>query len=189
MSGGRSDSATLAIAHTEPDQPEVFVDLIRRWSPPFSPESVVNDMAECLQTYGLDVVTGDNYSAQLTVELFQKAGISYLRSDDSASELYLQAIPLFSTGILCAPDHPILRAELGGLERRTRVSGKDLVCHPPGGHDDLANAMCGAAVNAWRVRDMSDGCVIAILTDTTDSVTALEQRWPTPFGPGWDVEL
>lgn len=152
MSDGRSDSAALAVAHTEPDQPHVFVDLLRRWPPPFSPESVVQQMADCARLYGLHSVLGDNYSAELTVELFRKAGVSYVRSEDFASALYLQALPLLGTGILRAPDHPVLRAELTALERRTRVSGRDLITHPPGGHDDLANAACGAAVNAWRAR-------------------------------------
>lgn len=152
MSGGRRDSATLAVAHMEPDQPQVFVDCVRRWPPPFSPEGVVEQMAEVCKQYGVHAVTGDNYSAELTVELFRKAGLGYMRSELSASDLYLQAIPLFSTGTIHAPDHGILRAELLALERRTRVSGKDLISHPPGSHDDLANSACGAAVNAWRSR-------------------------------------
>lgn len=48
MSGGRSDSAALAIAHFDPDSKQIIVDAVRRWQPPFSPEAVVNDMAEIL---------------------------------------------------------------------------------------------------------------------------------------------
>ena len=36
-----------------------------------------------------------------------------------------------------------LKAELRSLERRTRGAGRDLVDHPPKGHDDLANAVAG----------------------------------------------
>ena len=35
--------------------------------------------------------------------------------------------------------------QLCGLERRTARSGKDSIDHGPGGHDDLANAVAGAA--------------------------------------------
>ena len=35
--------------------------------------------------------------------------------------------------------------QLCGLERRTARSGKDSIDHAPGGHDDLANSVAGAA--------------------------------------------
>jgi len=35
--------------------------------------------------------------------------------------------------------------QLTGLERRTARSGKDSIDHGPSGHDDLANAVAGAA--------------------------------------------
>ena len=181
MSGGRIDSATLAIAHCEPNQPCVIVDLVRRWPPPFSPESVVKQMADCLGMYGLNSIIGDNYSAELTVELFSKAGVSYRCSDDSASDLYLQAVPLFSTDMLQAPDHPVLRTELTCLERRTRASGKDLITHPPGGHDDLANAVIGAAVNARRAAAQTTHADQLL---PGDWIRAAQERWKSdpPYG-------
>jgi hypothetical protein len=36
------------------------------------------------------------------------------------------------------------------LERRTSRGGKDSIDHPPGAHDDVANAMAGAMVIAFR---------------------------------------
>jgi hypothetical protein len=38
-----------------------------------------------------------------------------------------------------------LVAQISGLERRTGRSGKDSIDHAPNGHDDLANAVAGAA--------------------------------------------
>jgi hypothetical protein len=152
MSGGRSDAATIAVAHMEPDDPTVYVDALRRFTPPFSPESVVEQMCVLAKAYGVNGVIGDNYSAELVVELFGNQTMGYIRSTDTASEIYLQALPLFSTGKLQVPDHPTLRQELTCLERRTRTSGKDLITHPPKQHDDLANAVCGAIINAWRQR-------------------------------------
>lgn len=43
-------------------------------------------------------------------------------------------------------DHPRLGAQLCALERRTGRSGRDTIDHPPGAHDDLANAVAGAVV-------------------------------------------
>jgi hypothetical protein len=42
--------------------------------------------------------------------------------------------------------HPRLRLQLLGLERRVARSGKDSIDHPPGGHDDVANAAASALV-------------------------------------------
>jgi hypothetical protein len=41
-------------------------------------------------------------------------------------------------------DHPRLITQLCALERRTgRGTGRDTIDHPPGGHDDIANAAAG----------------------------------------------
>jgi hypothetical protein len=39
-----------------------------------------------------------------------------------------------------------LTGELRTLERRTARGGRDSIDHPPGGHDDLVNAVAGALV-------------------------------------------
>ncbi|MCH7644605.1 MAG: hypothetical protein IH974_07180 [Myxococcales bacterium] len=182
MSGGRSDSAALSISHVEPGSDIVTVSLVRRWVPPFSPEGVVQEMAALLMQYGVNSVIGDFYGAELTVELFTKQGISYQRSEESASDIYLQAIPLFSTGKIEAPDNPVLRRELMLLERRTRIGGKDVITHPSGLHDDLANAMTGAVIAAYRTRAASGEIVLgpSMVTAATDYglVDDFDHTWP-----------
>lgn len=42
-------------------------------------------------------------------------------------------------------DHPKANAQLLALERRVSRGGKDSIDHPPGQHDDLVNAIAGAA--------------------------------------------
>ena len=44
--------------------------------------------------------------------------------------------------------------QLAALERRTRAGGRDIIDHPPGGHDDLANAVAGVSVVAATPRRM-----------------------------------
>ena len=61
------------------------------------------------------------------------------------SELYLAFLPLLNSGRLDLLDNARMVAQLVGLERRTARSGKDSVDHAPGGHDDIANAVAGAA--------------------------------------------
>ncbi len=60
-----------------------------------------------------------------------------------ASSLYLEALPAFMREQISLPDHPILIRELRQLERHTSRTGRDSVTHPPGGHDDYANALAG----------------------------------------------
>jgi len=41
------------------------------------------------------------------------------------------------------PPCPIIERQLCALERRTSRGGRDIIDHPPGGHDDRANAAAG----------------------------------------------
>jgi hypothetical protein len=41
-------------------------------------------------------------------------------------------------------DNSRLVLQLCSLERRTARGGRDSIDHPPSGHDDLANAVCGS---------------------------------------------
>jgi len=53
-------------------------------------------------------------------------------------------LPLLTCNAVERLDLPRLAAQLCGLERRTSRNGKDSVDHEPQGHDDVANAACGA---------------------------------------------
>jgi hypothetical protein len=64
--------------------------------------------------------------------------------------VYLRLLPLLTTGRIELPPDQMLRSEMLGLERRTSRSGRDTVDHRPGAHDDLANAVALAAVQAAR---------------------------------------
>ena len=57
-------------------------------------------------------------------------------------------MPLLNSNRIELLDHPRLVAQLCGLERRTTRGGRDSIDHAPGGHDDLANAVAGAAALA-----------------------------------------
>ena len=142
-SGGRGDSFTLAIAHEEDER--VVIDAVRAHRPPFDPKRVVTDYADLLRAYGLRRVTGDNYSAAWVEGAFRDADVYYEISKVSASEIYREALPLFTRGIIELPPDRGLLTELGSLERRVAPQGREVITHPPRGHDDRANAACGAA--------------------------------------------
>ena len=48
---------------------------------------------------------------------------------------------------------PRLQAQLCGLERRTARGGRDSIDHAPGGHDDIANSVCGVLVKLLNAED------------------------------------
>lgn len=171
-SGGASDSFTLGIAHREDIR--IVLDVCRGRRPPFDPKTVTSDYADILRRYGCGRVIGDRYAAEWVVSAFRDAGISYETAELVKSDVYLNAEPLFAQGAVQLLDQRQLLTELRQLERRTG-SGKDRIDHPPRGHDDHANAACGALWLASRRRaevDMGDAC-----TDTAeDREEAIDER-------------
>lgn len=145
VSGGRGDDAALAVAHRDRERRTVVLDLLKRWKPPFSPQTVINEMAEHLRRYNLRRVTGDNYAAEFVCRAFESSGLKYTKAEKPKSQLYAELLPRMCSGEIELLDHPILITQLAGLERRTRSGGKDIIDHPSGGHDDVANAVAGVA--------------------------------------------
>jgi hypothetical protein len=145
-SGGSSDSMTLAIAHMAGTT--CVVDAVREVRAPFSPDSVVKEFAATLKSFGLTRIVGDRYGSEWPRERFRCHEIEYRIADKAKSELYLHLLPLLNSGRVELLDHPRLLNQLTGLERRTSRAGKDSIDHVPGGHDDIANAVAGAAVLA-----------------------------------------
>lgn len=143
-SGGSHDRFTWAIAHVEGNR--MVLDLIKGVSPPFDPSVAVNQCVRDCKRYHCSSVTGDRYAGEWVVKAFERAGMSYWHSEPTRSEIYLEALPLFTTGAVDLLDFQPLLLELQQLERRTSKSGRDSVDHPPNGHDDYANAACGALV-------------------------------------------
>ena len=147
-SGGSADSFSLAIAHNQDNV--AYLDCIREARPPFSPEQVVAEFAATLKRYNVRSVTGDRYAGEFPRELFRKHRITYELSQKSKSDLYVNFLPLINSRMVSLLDHPRLIAQLSSLERRTARSGKDLIDHAPGGHDDVANSVAGALLAAAK---------------------------------------
>jgi hypothetical protein len=145
-SGGSRDSFTLAIAHGEDGK--AVLDCVRERKPPFSPDDVVAEFAKTLRSYGLSTVRGDRYAGAWTVERFQRHGITLEHSEDSKSEVYMEALPLINGATVELLDIPALFRQFVGLERRTARGGKDSIDHARGAHDDIANSVAGALVMA-----------------------------------------
>jgi hypothetical protein len=144
-SGGSEDSFTLAISHRDYRSDVVVIDAVREARPPFSPEQVVGDFAALLKSYRIMQVTGDRYAGEFPRELFRKHGISYELATQTKSELFRDFLPLLNSMSVTLPRSDRLLAQIVSLERRVSAVGKETITHPPNGHDDLANAVAGAA--------------------------------------------
>lgn len=148
-SGGRADSYTLAIGHKEPDG-RIVLDAVRERKPPFSPEGVTEEYCKLLKSYRISRVQGDRYAGEWPAEQFRKGGITYECSAKPKSDLYRDMMPLINSGKVDLLEHDRLTTQLISLERRTSRGGRDSIDHPPGGHDDIANAVAGCLVTQRR---------------------------------------
>jgi hypothetical protein len=148
-SGGVHDSFTLAIAHRDKDS-SIVLDLLYECRPPMNPYEVAAEIAALLKTYGCSHVVGDKYAARWVIEAFAKVGVTYRHSDADRSAVYLDALPLFTSGRVRLIDNPRLISQFAGLERRTFPTGRDRVDHGRAGRDDLCNAAAGCLVLAAR---------------------------------------
>ena len=147
-SGGVHDSFTMAVAHREKDD-TVVLDMLYERLPPFNPSEIVAEIAALLKTYNnLSEITGDKYAAQWVVEAFSKVGIKYLQSERDRCSIYLDTLPLFTSGRARLIDNARLVSQFAALERRTFSTGKDRVDHGRSGRDDLCNAAALALVLA-----------------------------------------
>jgi hypothetical protein len=63
------------------------------------------------------------------------------------SALYIELLPLLNSDRADLLDHARCVTQFCQLERRTG-RGRDVIDHPPGGHDDICNAVAGALVAA-----------------------------------------
>jgi hypothetical protein len=143
VSGGRSDDAGIAIGHK--NGRKIIVDFQKKYRPPHSPYQVIGSMCEELRRYNLRKITGDNYSAEFVKQAFESNGIKYEKSELPKSQLYLELLPRLCSGEIELLDDEISVNQLASLERRTRSGGRDIIDHPQGGKDDLANVIAGVS--------------------------------------------
>jgi len=145
-SGGASDSFAWAIGHRGRSDRGVL-DLLREVRSPFSPDDAVRQCVDDLKRYGLREIEGDRYAGLWVVEAFARHNISYIQSEQSKSEWYVNFLPILNSGRAELLDNPRLVNQFASLERRTSVVGRELINKPMSAsrdpfnqpHDDLSN--------------------------------------------------
>jgi hypothetical protein len=147
MSGGSSDDATLAIAHSDGARAVLDLVISQDGSAPFDPSMALRKFVRTLRDYGLSTVLGDAYAGQTFRRLFAEAGIRYRVCERSKTEIYEALEPRLNGNEIELLDLSKLQEQLLTLVvRGTRVD------HPPGAHDDWANAAAGALVHVRAAR-------------------------------------
>lgn len=141
--GSGSDSMVLCCAHRDKNDVAV-IDCLREVKPPFSPADVCAEFSTVLKSYRVDRVVGDKYAGSWPVERFDEHNIRYEPCARSKADLYVDFLPSLNSGKVQLLDNERLVNQLISLERRTtRGTGRDVVDHPPSGHDDLCNCVAG----------------------------------------------
>jgi hypothetical protein len=178
-SGGSSDSMTLCISHRDRASGVIVIDCIRERTPPFSPEAVCREFAATLKSYNVSKVASDRYGGAWPTEQFYKCGIACEPFELPKSDLYLALLPLINSTKIELLDHSKMLNQLTGLERRTARSGKDSIDHAPGGHDDLINAVAGAAYLASAKKHWDRASLHKVL-----EFARVPGRYPSDVGYG-----
>jgi hypothetical protein len=143
-SGGGSDAMTLACGHYDANREVAVLDCIRCAEPPFSPEVICGEFALVLQSYGLTSAVGDKFGGAWVKQEFTRVGIFYEATAEPKSLLYGTLLSAINSRRCDLLDNKKLIVQLTALERRTSRTGRgDMVDHPPGLHDDVANVVAG----------------------------------------------
>jgi hypothetical protein len=178
-SGGSDHPMTLAISHKQGE--DIIIDAIRERAPPFSPAAVVDEFVEVLKTYRVSKVVGDHYGGEFVKEPFRKHAITYEVSKQVKTDLFRDLLPLLNSGRIRLPRHHRLVSQIVGLERRVSRGGKDSIGPPSHGHDDVANAVAGAAAAARQGSyDLS-----AFSTSHLNDLWHAQQYWSRVLPPGY----
>ncbi len=145
-SGTGQDAFAVGIAHQDKD--EIILDLVHEVKPPFSPSQAIAEVCGLLVGYNVKSVVGDRYSAGFVKEGFERHRVRYAYSERDRSQIYVEALPLLTSGRARLIDNKKLTLLFASLERRTSPGGRDRIDHGVNGHDDLCNAAAGALVEA-----------------------------------------
>jgi hypothetical protein len=154
-SGGAADAYTMAVAHYDKATRKAVLDCLRGFEPDadtgsFSTTQATKEHAATVRSYRINFVTGDHYAGNWPRERWQDEKMEYEVSKVDKTKVYRDALPIITSGECELLDHPVLIHQLRELERRLTPKGQTIITHPPGGHDDYANAACGALRLAYE---------------------------------------
>lgn len=143
-SAGKGDSFTCAIGHAENGQ--LVLDCLREWRSPFVPTDVAREVGDLARQYRITTVHTDRHAEGWVTAVLAQVGLRREIAEENTSQIYLEALPHFTSGVVRLLDSRRLVHQFTGLERRSNASGRDTIRHPVGAHDDLAACVANLLV-------------------------------------------
>ena len=146
--GAGRDAFAMCISHCTRDKDRdltVIDHIFEKW-PPFDPLSVVAEVCAHLKAWNIGEVMGDQFGKSL-ITAFARLGIRYIVTPVSTSDVYLHALPAWTSGTVSMLDgNERAVGQIAGLRRKIGQGGRETVEHPKNAyaHDDLAAVICGA---------------------------------------------
>jgi hypothetical protein len=146
-SGAGTDSTAACVSHkVRHDNRDITtVDYLYEAKPPFDPLVIIADLCAKLKMWDITEVTGDQYGRPY-ITAFARHGIRYKVAPISTSEVFLHALPSWTSGSVLLYDglDDTAVRQLVGL-KRTYSNGREKIEHAKkNAHDDLAVVICGA---------------------------------------------
>ncbi len=142
--GGSGEcSFACAVAHRDGDQ--IIVDGAWEWVPPFLPGQAIAEIAAIARRYSIGKIVGDHWADGFTAEGFQKHSLAFEATKRVKNSLYADMVPLINSRRITLPRNAKMIGQIAGLEQQVGRSGRDSIGPPPGGRDDIANCVAGAA--------------------------------------------
>jgi hypothetical protein len=86
---------TFSVSHAGGERG--ILDGAWEWPAPFSPEQVVQEIADICRRYGISSVIGDRYAGEWPRERFRVHGIEYVTAPVTRSDYYLTLLPALNT--------------------------------------------------------------------------------------------
>jgi hypothetical protein len=167
--GTGRDSFAMAVGHKarDGDRDIIMIDAVYEVKPPFNAADTVKAYADTLRdVWNITEVMGDDFAGGIIPAVFAKHGVAYVSCPKSASELYLHALPAWSSSMVSMVDVPSAIDQLCNLRRKVGQAGQESVFHLGNNHDDMANCVAGlifrltpiAAVEpTWEIPGVGDG--------------------------------
>jgi hypothetical protein len=185
--GSGRDSFALCIAHRSMDKerPIAVLDLLLEQRPPFNPLDVIVGLCGHLRAWGITEVMGDQFGKPF-ISMFAQHGIAYQVAPLNTSEIFLHALPVWTSNSVAMLDgHSRAVDQLANLRRRIGQSNRETVEHPKNAHahDDLAAVVCGAIYqctpvqhglpSSWQI----PGCIVQPRLYFGDNSADTMQAW------------
>lgn len=145
----------FAFAITGYNEKRVTTYVVKYWEgskkKPVQISEVAAYIRTCCKEYGLSQVTADQYSFQPLRELFLQYGINLVENVFSLPykrKIYFGLKRLIHNHQIDLLDIPLLHKEIKELKVEQTATGQIRIGHPPGGSDDLSDALAVAAYHS-----------------------------------------